>query len=65
MIHRDLAARNVLVGEDYVMKIADFGLARDIYKDEFYLKNTTGLLPIKWMSPESIFHRVYTTSSDV
>ena len=65
MIHRDLAARNVLVGEDYVMKIADFGLARDIYKDEFYLKNTTGLLPIKWMSPESIFDRVYTTSSDV
>jgi len=65
MIHRDLAARNVLVGEDYIMKIADFGLARDIYKDEFYLKNTTGLLPIKWMSPESVFDRVYTTSSDV
>ena len=65
LIHRDLAARNVLVGDDYIMKIADFGLARDIYADEFYLKNTTGLLPIKWMAPESIFDRVYTTSSDV
>ena len=64
-MHRDLAARNVLVGEDYVMKIADFGLARDIYKDEFYLKQTTSLLPVKWMSPESLFDQVYTSSSDV
>ena len=37
-MHRDLAARNVLVGEGYVMKIADFGLARDIYKDDRYVK---------------------------
>ena len=39
-IHRDLAARNVLVGENYVMKVADFGLARDVYKDENYVKTT-------------------------
>ena len=37
-VHRDLAARNVLVGEGYVMKIADFGLARDIYNDDRYVK---------------------------
>lgn len=37
-VHRDLAARNVLVGEGYMMKIADFGLARDIYKDDRYVK---------------------------
>ena len=40
-VHRDLAARNVLVGEDYVLKVADFGLARDIYKDEHYVKTTS------------------------
>ncbi|XP_057313104.1 fibroblast growth factor receptor 2-like [Hydractinia symbiolongicarpus] len=64
-VHRDLAARNILVGDDYIMKIADFGLARDIYKNEFYLKETTGLLPVKWMAPESLFDKVYTAMSDV
>lgn len=39
-IHRDLAARNVLVGENYVMKVADFGLARDVYRNDEYVKQT-------------------------
>lgn len=64
-VHRDLAARNILVGDDYVMKIADFGLARDIYKDDLYVKKTQGLLPVKWMAPESLFDRVYTEKTDV
>ena len=39
-MHRDVAARNVLVGDNYVMKLADFGLARDIYHDETYVKTS-------------------------
>ena len=64
-VHRDLAARNILVSEDYVMKIGDFGLARDIYTNKEYVKTTNGLLPVKWMALESLFDRVYTEKSDV
>jgi len=64
-IHRDLAARNVLVGEDYVMKVADFGLARDIYKSDLYVKTTSGVLPVKWMALESLFLREYSEKSDI
>uniref|UniRef100_W8BKV1 receptor protein-tyrosine kinase n=1 Tax=Ceratitis capitata TaxID=7213 RepID=W8BKV1_CERCA len=64
-IHRDLAARNVLVSDDYVMKIADFGLARDIQDTDYYRKNTNGRLPIKWMAPESLQDKFYDSQSDV
>nr|XP_033806922.1 fibroblast growth factor receptor 3 isoform X3 [Geotrypetes seraphini] len=64
-IHRDLAARNVLVTDDNVMKIADFGLARDVHNIDYYKKTTNGRLPVKWMAPEALFDRVYNHLSDV
>ncbi|XP_073831739.1 fibroblast growth factor receptor homolog 2-like [Musca autumnalis] len=64
-IHRDLAARNVLVSDNYIMKIADFGLARNIQDREYYRKNTDGILPVKWMAPESLEENFYNSQSDV
>ncbi|XP_016339988.1 tyrosine-protein kinase receptor Tie-2-like [Sinocyclocheilus anshuiensis] len=61
-IHRDLAARNILVGENFVAKIADFGLSRG---QEVYVKKTMGHLPVRWMAIESLNYSVYTTNSDV
>ncbi|XP_031617261.1 fibroblast growth factor receptor homolog 1-like isoform X2 [Contarinia nasturtii] len=64
-IHRDLAARNVLVCENNIVKIADFGLARDVQETDYYRKCSNGRLPIKWMAPESLKDRFYDSQSDV
>nr|XP_032832834.1 mast/stem cell growth factor receptor kita-like [Petromyzon marinus] len=64
-IHRDLAARNVLVTHGRVAKICDFGLARDVQTDPNYVVKGNVPLPVKWMSPESMFHGLYTVQSDV
>uniref|UniRef100_A0A8C4NIA8 receptor protein-tyrosine kinase n=1 Tax=Eptatretus burgeri TaxID=7764 RepID=A0A8C4NIA8_EPTBU len=64
-VHRDLASRNVLLSERRVVKICDFGLARDIMHDSNYVSKGSTFLPVKWMAPESIFDNIYTTQSDV
>ncbi|XP_040216595.1 muscle, skeletal receptor tyrosine-protein kinase isoform X1 [Rana temporaria] len=64
-VHRDLATRNCLVGESMVVKIADFGLSRNIYSADYYKANENDAIPIRWMPPESIFYNRYTTESDV
>merc|ERR1719295_2087667 len=64
-VHRDLAARNCLVGENFTVKICDFGLARDIYAADYYRVQTKSLLPVRWMSAESMLYGKFTAESDV
>ncbi|NXT74735.1 FLT3 kinase, partial [Zapornia atra] len=64
-IHRDLAARNILVTHGKVVKICDFGLARDVVNDSNYIVRGNARLPVKWMAPESLFEMTYTMKSDV
>lgn len=66
---RDLAARNCLVSsydpQNRIVKIGDFGLARDVYKNDYYRKEGEGLLPVRWMAPESLVDGVFTSQSDI
>ncbi|XP_038161646.1 neurotrophic tyrosine kinase, receptor, type 2a isoform X5 [Cyprinodon tularosa] len=66
-VHRDLATRNCLVGENLLVKIGDFGMSRDVYSTDYYRVGVGGhtMLPIRWMPPESIMYRKFTTESDV
>ncbi|XP_019910976.2 NT-3 growth factor receptor isoform X2 [Esox lucius] len=68
-VHRDLATRNCLVGNGLLVKIGDFGMSRDIYSTDYYRdEEKVGghtMLPIRWMPPESIMYRKFTTESDV
>ncbi|XP_059183851.1 protein-tyrosine kinase 2-beta-like [Centropristis striata] len=64
MVHRDIAVRNVLVATPECVKLGDFGLSRYVDEQEYY-KASVSRLPIKWMAPESINFRRFTTASDV
>jgi anaplastic lymphoma kinase len=67
-IHRDIAARNCLLtckGPERVAKIADFGMARDIYSADYYRKGGRAMLPVKWMPPEAFLDGIFTSKTDV
>lgn len=64
LIHRDLAARNVLLGENLITKVADFGLARVIVDNE-YSAHQGARFPVKWTAPEAISFGKFTVKSDV
>ncbi|XP_029408232.2 vascular endothelial growth factor receptor 1 isoform X11 [Bactrocera dorsalis] len=65
VLHGDLAARNILLCEDNVVKICDFGLARSMYKSENYKKQGEAPLPIKWLALESLSDHIFSTYTDV
>ncbi|VDM32544.1 unnamed protein product [Hydatigera taeniaeformis] len=68
-VHRDIAARNCLVSHNHesgrIVKLCDFGLARDIYKNDYYRKRNEPKLPVRWMSPEAILEGLFTSKSDI
>lgn len=64
LIHRDLAARNVLIGENNIAKICDFGLAR-VIEDNEYCPKQGSRFPVKWTAPEAIIYGKFSIKSDV
>ncbi|CAL4132511.1 unnamed protein product, partial [Meganyctiphanes norvegica] len=64
-VHRDLACRNCLCGDNLIVKISDFGMSRDVYTCDYYKVGGSRLLPVRWMSPESIMYGKFTLESDV
>ncbi|KAL9930187.1 PDGF- and VEGF-receptor related isoform 3-T5 [Glossina fuscipes fuscipes] len=65
VLHGDLAARNILLCEDNIVKICDFGLARSMYKSDNYKKQGEAPLPIKWLALESLSDHIFSTYTDV
>lgn len=61
---RDLAARNCLVGENHVVKVADFGLSR-LMTGDTYTAHAGAKFPIKWTAPESLAYNTFSIKSDV
>jgi anaplastic lymphoma kinase len=60
--------RNCLLtskGPDRVVKIADFGMARDIYRADYYRKGGKAMLPVKWMPPEAFLDGIFTAKTDI
>uniref|UniRef100_A0A182PFP9 receptor protein-tyrosine kinase n=1 Tax=Anopheles epiroticus TaxID=199890 RepID=A0A182PFP9_9DIPT len=64
-VHRDVACRNCMVNAQRVVKLGDFGMARPTFENDYYRFNRKGMLPVRWMAPESLALGFFTPASDV
>jgi c-mer proto-oncogene tyrosine kinase/anaplastic lymphoma kinase/receptor tyrosine kinase len=71
-VHRDLAARNCMIDENFILKVADFGLSEDIYARNYFrqgIQNSEGegcvKLPVRWMAVESLHDGIFSEKTDV
>ncbi|XP_068621207.1 uncharacterized protein [Battus philenor] len=64
-VHRDVAARNCLVSARRVLKLADFGMTRLVFDNDYYRFSRKGMLPVRWMAPESLALGIFSPASDV
>ena len=64
-MHRDVACRNCLVNSSRTIKLADFGMTRQMFQSDYYRFSRRGMLPVRWMSPESLADGIFTPMSDI
>ena len=64
-VHRDLACRNCLIKSDLVVKIGDFGMSRNLYSKDYYRIKGRAVLPVRWMSPESLIYGKFSVEGDI
>lgn len=64
-VHRDVACRNCLINAQRVVKLGDFGMSRLMFENDYYRFNRKGMLPVRWMAPESLCLGIFTPASDV
>ena len=51
--------------ENLLVKVADFGLSRDVYVQDYYKTQHNVPLPVKWLAPEALFDREFNAKTDV